>query len=119
MLNEVDLAKPGIANLVMKRGASLSVAVSFTNTSDGTPIDLTGCTFLSQVRRDTSNRSAVLATITGTLSGTPTDGVLSLTSSGVATLDEGDYDYDVFCVTWERFVLAGTLTIQGSVSRAS
>lgn len=61
-----------------------------------TPMDLTGLTFLSTVKATRDIDGAVLATITATVVGDPTNGNvrLQISESVMRTLTPGDYFYD-------------------------
>jgi len=118
-MTEVNLAQAGSVDLAIDRGASIAnTSITLTQKSSGMAVDLSGLTFVSQVREDTSSRSALRAAITITTNAPATDGILNLSSSDVAALPEGAYAYDIFCNEWERYVIKGRFVVKGTVTRA-
>jgi hypothetical protein len=119
-MNEAELAKAGWVEASMDCGAAIAnVAIVLTTKSTGVPIDFTGCTFLSQIKKSASLRDPLLASITVTTNTPATDGTLNLNSTGVTALPEGEYRFDIWCNEWQRFIIKGKLTIKGTVTRPS
>jgi hypothetical protein len=118
MADPIQLAKAGVRALALDRGAALNAKLVLKQKSSGV-IDLTGLTFTSQVRKDTSEKSPLLATIAAEVGDDPTDGTITLTSDDVMALPEGTYKFDVWCDQWKRYILKGDLKIGGRVTHAA
>lgn len=114
----VEAGKPGEARIKVIAGASLRLSCLFKTKSTGVPIDWTGYTFSSQIRKDAGAKSKVLANIAVTAP-TPANGTLIFVSDDVQLLDQGTYRYDVKALIGEDsvFVLSGPFEVLGSITR--
>jgi hypothetical protein len=116
-MNSIELAKPAKVDLTIDQGAGIDVTVNFKVKSTGAFIDWTGATLTSQIRKDTSADSDLLATITATGNDV---GDIHLVSEEAEDLTEGTYQYDVYAEVpgqLPRFVLEGSLKVKGRVTR--
>lgn len=79
------------ANLIIDQGSSFSVTITIDNENDE-PIDLTGYTGVSDIRKHYTSSTSTPFTVVVSSSGTVT---LSLTATQSAGLVAGRYVYDV------------------------
>lgn len=93
-MSTANVAVPGELNIVSTRGDTCTLTITIT--SDGTtPINITGRTYASQVRRnwdDTSAAATFTCTVTNGAGGVL---VISLTSSQTGLLESGNYFWDL------------------------
>lgn len=88
---------PNIVNLRRKRGDTFPWTMTFTNESNGAPVDLTGTTvqITLNTQPDPTDITNQIWQINGVLSGTPTDGVVTFTLTAAQADHLGVYFYDV------------------------
>ena len=105
------------ANIIIDQGTTFSTVINLTD-DNGDPIDLTGYTGDSEMRKHytSSNSQSFSISLGGTL-GTVT---LSLTSAQTANLTPGRYVYDVEVTSGSNVVsriVEGIVTITPEVTR--
>ena len=93
-MTTANVAVPGELNIVGTRGDTFTLTITIT-TNGTTPVDITGRTYTSQVRRYWDD-PAVAATFTCTVTNGP-NGVLVITLSAAQTaaLEDGTYYWDL------------------------
>ena len=105
------------ANITIDQGTTFSTTISLTD-DNGDPIDLTGYSGRSQMRKHYTSSNSQSFTITlGEASGTV---ALGLTSSQTANLVPGRYVYDVEVVSGSNVVsriIEGIVTVTPEVTR--
>ena len=103
-------------NLIVDQGTTFST--SFTvNDDNGDPIDFTGYTGNSQIRKHYTSSNSVSFTVTANSSGAVT---LSLTSNATSNLVAGRYVYDVEMVSGGNVtsrIVEGVVTVTPQVTR--
>jgi len=109
-----------ISNLYIDAASNFSTTVTVTDTA-GLPLDLTGYTALSQVRK--SYPSSLIATITSVFVADRTTGniTLSLTDIQTKTLETGRYVYDLVITDsggTKTRVIEGQVIVNPGVTRA-
>lgn len=108
-----------ISNLYIDQGSDYQITVSMTG-ADGTALNLTGASFLAQLRRSHGS-SAVSGTFSTSHDATGGNLTLSLTDVVTASISEGRYFYDVLMTDnagSKTRVLEGQATVTPSVSRS-
>ena len=108
-----------ISNLYIDQGADFSIAVTMTDAT-GNALNLTGASFLGQLRKThaSSSLKATFGTTHDSAGGTLT---LTLTDTITAALDSGRYVYDVVMTGSDASktrVLEGQSVITPGVSRS-
>jgi hypothetical protein len=107
---------PGRLDYTVTRGDSF--ADSFTFSQSGAALNLTGYTFLAQLRAERSSSSTLLATFTvGT--GSVATGVVAVSlTSGQLTVDPGRYWWELQWTTGStvRTVLSGEFVVEPEVA---
>ena len=79
-------------NLIIDQGATFFINLDISDTSD-TPVDLTGYTATSQMRKTYTSSSATA--FTASINTTSSSVVLEMTATQTANLASGRYVYDV------------------------
>ena len=107
-----------VRNIYIDQGSKFSVPVDLSN-ADGTPTNLTGFTFRSELKRSYYSLTGVSISA---VSETPTSGqiILSLTSAQSLALKPGRYVYDVVMIDdedEETRVVEGIVTVNPAVSK--
>ena len=114
---------PGRYNFTIYQGATFDR--TWTWTTDGTPVDLTGCTARMQVRKTASDPILFEATTENgflTLgSPTPSDGTITLSMTADDTMDQtwtsGQYDLEiVFPSTEVTRLLMGRVKVSANIT---
>jgi len=108
-----------ISNLYIDQGSDFQITVSMTG-ADGTALNLTGASFLAQLRRSHGS-STVAGTFSTSHDSTGGNLTLMLTDTVSAGISEGRYFYDVLMTDnsgSKTRVLEGQATITPSVSRS-
>ena len=108
-----------ISNLYIDQGSDYSISVSMTG-ADGSALNLTGATFLGQVRK-THASSSIAGTFTTSHDATGGNLTLSLTDTITAGITAGRYVYDVLMTDSggdKTRVLEGQAIVTPSVSRS-
>jgi hypothetical protein len=108
------------AELTIDQGATFSSTINLTN-DDNTPIDLTGHSFICQIRKSYYSTNAT-ANINVAVEGTMADGIvrLSLDAANTANIKAGRYLYDLKMTDEANTVIRvveGIVTIVPQVSR--
>ena len=105
------------ANIIIDQGTTFSTVINLTD-DNGDPVDLTGYTGDSEMRKHyTSSNSQSFTVSLGGTSGTVT---LSLTSAQTANLTPGRYVYDVEVTSGSNVVsriVEGIVTVTPEVTR--
>lgn len=105
------------ANITIDQGTTFSTTISLTN-DNGEPIDLSGYTGQSQMRKHYTSSNSVSFTVSlGSVNGTVS---LSLTPAQTANLTPGRYVYDVEITSSSNVVsriVEGIATITPEVTR--
>ncbi len=105
------------ANIIIDQGTTFSTIINLTD-DNGDPIDLTGYTGDSEMRKHyTSSNSQSFSISLGGVNGTVT---LSLTSTQTANLTPGRYVYDVEVTSGANVVsriVEGIVTVTPEVTR--
>lgn len=107
-----------VRNIVIDQGTTFTLSITVSDFTD-TPIDLTGYTLRSQMRKSYNSNSYTAFTVT---SDDPTEGEikLSLTATQTSALRYGRYVYDIEIVssTGEvTRVLEGIVTVNPEVTK--
>ena len=106
-----------ISNLVVDQGTSFSVIIGYDDLA-GNPIDLTGYTARSQMRKSyySSNAISFSANVTSAINGEIT---LSLTAAESANVKAGRYLYDVEITSGNTVVrvVEGIVTVMPEITR--
>lgn len=108
-----------ISNLYIDQGSDYQITVSMTG-ADGSALNLTGASFLAQLRRSHGS-STVQGTFSTAHDSTGGNLTLTLTDTVSASIAEGRYFYDVLMtdnVGSKTRVLEGQVTVTPSVSRS-
>lgn len=106
--------------LTIDQGATFSSVINLTN-DDNTPMDLTGHTFLSQIRKSYYSANAT-ANISVSIDGVASNGTirLSIDAANTANIRAGRYVYDLKMIDEANTVIRlveGIVTITPQVSR--
>jgi hypothetical protein len=105
------------ANIVVDQGTTFSTTISLTD-DNGDPIDLTGYTGRSQMRKHYTSSNSQSFTVS--LNSTEGTVALSLTAAQTANLTAGRYVYDVEVVSGANVVsriIEGIVTVTPEVTR--
>lgn len=108
-----------ISNLYIDQGSDFSVTVGMTDATSAA-LDLTGATFLAQIRK-THSSSTVTATFSSSHDSTGGNLTLTLADTVTAGITSGRYVYDVLMTNSsaeKTRVLEGQAIITPSVSRS-
>ena len=106
-----------VTNLVLDQGTTFSVTIGY-NDASGNPVDLTGYTARSQMRKSyySANATSFTANISDAINGEIT---LSLTSAQTANVKAGRYLYDLEIVESANVirVVEGIVTVMPEITR--
>ena len=106
-----------ISNLVIDQGTTFSVIIGYDDLA-GNPVDLTGYTARSQMRKSyySSNATSFTANISSAIDGEIT---LSLTATETANIKSGRYLYDVEIASGNTVirVVEGIVTVMPEITR--
>lgn len=106
-----------VSNLVLDQGTTFSVVIGY-NDNVGDPIDLTGYTARSQMRKSyySSNATSFTSNISSAIDGEIT---LSLTAAETANVKAGRYLYDVEIVSGNTVirVVEGIVTVMPEITK--
>lgn len=109
-----------VRNFVIDQGTTFSLSITISDFTD-TPIDLTGYTLRSQMRKSYYSNTSTAFTVT---SPNPSNGeiLLSLTATQTSALKFGRYVYDIEIVSPApesevKRVLEGIVTVNPEVTR--
>ena len=109
-----------VRNIVIDQGTTFTLSITISDFTD-TPIDITGYTLRSQMRKSYNSNTYTAFTIT---SPNPTEGeiVISLTATQTSALRYGRYVYDIEIVSPEpesevKRVLEGIVTVNPEVTK--
>lgn len=116
--------KPGIYNFTMKQGDTFTLKMQYTTratpTSNPIPVNLTGCTVSSYIRKAQDTNSELLATFTCVITEAVTGKYeLRLTAAQTAALNfsVGYYDIQVTAAnTTKKTLLQGRVTLNKEVT---
>ena len=106
-----------VSNLILEQGATFSVTIGY-NDASGSPVDLSGYTTRSQMRK--SYYSTTATTLTANISDASNGEInLSLTATETANVKAGRYLYDVEIVTGNTVtrVVEGIVTVMPEITR--
>lgn len=112
----------GSYNIVCDQGATFGLNLTYEDAS-GTPVNLTGYSARMQVRLKTSSPTTILSLTSGneiTLGGSAGTIVIAISAATTATLDAGDYVYDLELVAPSAAVtrlIQGRFRVSGEVTR--
>lgn len=109
------MAVPAV-NIVIEKNTNFST--NFKLKQDGAPLDLTGCTFTSKMKKHHSSTTSYNFTVTPV---SPLSGGLinvGMTTTTTATLSPGRYVYDVLMTLSGKTtkVIEGNVIVKGTVS---
>lgn len=108
------MAVPAV-NIVIEKNTSFST--SFKLKQDGAPLDLTGCTFTSKMKKHHTATTSYSFTVTP---GLPASGLITvgMTTTTTATLTPGRYVYDVLMTLSGKTtkVIEGNAIVKGTAS---
>lgn len=112
------MAGPAIRDLALYRGDDYAHEITFTDAADPPePMDLTGYTFLAQIRDRPENSSVVRATFTIDTS-EAVDGKIVLHLNAASTrIPQGFWDLEVNDGTTTRTWLKGMVHVSGDVTQ--
>lgn len=114
-------ALPGVLNLRLYSGDTFTRSLQFTD-SDGVAIDITGWTFLAQIR-EAPNADLVLATFTVTVTDAADGRIdITLSASDVAGLENSrflSWDLQVTASSAVRTYVRGSVKVDTDVSRSA
>lgn len=114
-------ALPGVLNLRLYKGDDFARGMQFTD-SDGNGIDITGWTFLAQVR-ETPGGDTVLATFTVTVTDAATGNLdIELAAADIDDLETGRllaWDLQVTASGAVRTYVRGSVKVDTDVSRSA
>ena len=109
------MAVPAV-NIVIEKGTSFST--NFKLKQDGGPLDLTGCTFSSKMKKHYSSSSSYNFTVTP--ASPLTGGIITvgMSTTTTSTLPTGRYVYDVLLTVSgiTSKVIEGTVLVKGTAS---
>lgn len=108
-----------ISNLYVDQGSDFTITLSLTDSVDDA-LNLTGATFLGQVRKSHGS-STVKATFTTTNDGNGGNLTVKLTDVQTAALEAGRYVYDIIQTASDGLktrLIEGQLIVTPSVSRS-
>lgn len=103
-------------NLVIDQGTTFTTSFDVDDDA-GNPIDLTGYTGYSQIRKHYTSSNAVSFTVTANSAGVV---VLSMNSNTTSTINAGRYVYDVELVSPQNTtsrIVEGIVTVTPQVTR--
>lgn len=103
-------------NLIIDQGATFFINLDISDTSD-TPVDLTGYTATSQMRKTYTSSSATA--FTASINTTSSSVVLEMTATQTANLASGRYVYDVELRSGNTVsrIVEGIVTVTPQVTR--
>lgn len=103
-------------DLVIDQGTDWSESVDFNN-DDGTPVDLTGYSFLGSIKTSYYSNTTISNFIITVLNAPVGNAVMSMNSAITSNLSAGDYIYNVQMVDRSGFVtniMNGLFTVRPS-----